>query len=255
MKNPFTVFRQKKKKKVNNYKRKRRESVFPAVPAGSRECWPHLWSAPSPAAAVARGPRAAALPARPTAPPGAAGRARSGRGESGETRPQGGGCGPVGGSPSVGHEQLQLCEAPERRAELTAPDRRRCWPWARHRPRQCPAGAGSGAAPPGACTHERAALCRRDTNSPSSGMVSPSPGHSGAMGGFPLARHSLECLRKPGRLLLWLKDGALQRGLPPWPLQGSLHLPQKDILTAEFPPQNLLIKGSEWLGKFMLPHT
>lgn len=32
-----------------------------------------------------------------------------------------------------------------------------------------------------------------------------SPGHSGSMGGFPLARHSLECLRKPGELLLGLK--------------------------------------------------
>lgn len=112
-------------------------------------------------------------------------------------------------------------------------------------------GVGSEAVPQVACPHERVVLAGHEQPELGDGVTSP--GHSAAMGSFPLARHSLECLRKPGELLLWLKDGALPRSLAPWPRQGS-GPPQKDILTAEFLPQNLLIKGSEWLNTFMLPH-
>lgn len=126
--------------------------------------------------------------------------------------------------------------------------------WARDRPLRCPAGraewggTGGGLSP----RTRRVALVGHEQPELRDGVTSA--GHSGAMRGFPLARHSLECLRKPGKLLHWLKDGALQRSLAAWPWQGSA-LPQKDVLTAEFLLENLLIKGSEWLGAFILPCT
>lgn len=119
MKNPFTVFRL--GKKINKYKRKRENELF--------------WlSRPVPGTTGA--PRAPGLqwrgvPARRRCPPAERRRRdlRAGPGASsggpGESRPRGRGCGLVGASPSGGPEQLHLCETPERRGELTAPEWRR----------------------------------------------------------------------------------------------------------------------------------
>lgn len=122
--------------------------------------------------------------------------------------------------------------------------------WAR--PRRCPAGPGSEAVPLG--SHERAVFCRQDANTPSSAVGSPSPGHSAPGEAFLQPGTAWRVSESLASSWLWLKDGPLQSILAPWPPQGR-GLTQKDVLTAEFPPQNLLIKGSERLSKSMLRRT
>lgn len=109
---------------------------------------------------MARAPRAAALPARPTALPGAAGRARSVLGERGECRPQGSGVAwwvrarlsDTGSRSCVRH--LDAAGSSWHLAGATVGS------WARERPLQCPAGRGErgGAAGGLSPRHERPEL-------------------------------------------------------------------------------------------------
>lgn len=248
MKNPFAVFRLDRKIKLMAAKGKGRFGPR-GGPGGSggRGCSRSPGSAPR---LQWRG-----APAWRRCPPAERrGRSRGPSPErargSGECGPQGSGCGLQGESPAAGQGQPHLAEAPERRGELPAPERRRRWQLGAAP--AVPSRAGEWGGTAGLPRTSRVLPAGREHPELSRGVTFPRS--LGAGGGFSSARHSLEGLRKPGKLLLWLKDGSLQSSLAPWPPQGR-GLTQKDVLTAEFPPQNLLIKGSERLSKSMLRRT